>query len=226
MNDSPRDQMKKRFHEEGLDSFDQQELLELLLFYASSPKKDVADLAQRLLERFGSATEVFDAPVPDLVCVKGMTDHMAILMKMIPEISRKYMLSKISDTTDFSDINKVGKYLTSYYIGVNVETVVLVLLDSKNKWINLTKVHEGSVNSAAVTMRKLAETALFQHAAKVILAHNHPSGTTRPSRADMDLTMRVKNLFRVMEIEFLGHIIVAGNEFSIIGNAQKKSLSK
>ena len=164
MNDSPRDQMKKRFHEEGLDSFDQQDLLELLLFYASSPKKDVADLAQRLLERFGSATEVFDAPVADLVCVKGMTDHMAILMKMIPEISRKYMLSKISDTTDFSDINKVGKYLTSYYIGVNVETVVLVLLDSKNKWINLVKVHEGSVNSAAVTMRKLAETALFQHA--------------------------------------------------------------
>ena len=216
--------MKKRFQTDGLDAFHQQELLELLLYYASSPKKDVPALAQRLLERFGSATEVFDTPVEELASIKDMTMHIAILLKMIPEVSRKYMLAKILDSDDFSDIDRIGKYLINYYIGINVETVVLVLLDSQNRWIDLLKIHEGSVNSAAVTMRRLAEAALFKHASKVVLAHNHPSGTTNPSRADVDLTFRVKNLFQLMSIEFLGHIVVAGDEYELVGEIPKISL--
>ncbi len=223
MNDSPRDLMKNRFQSDGLTDFTQQEQLELLLYYSSSPKKDVPALAKKLLERFGSVTEVFDAPVEELISIKGMTMHIAVFMKMIPEISRKYMLTKTPDTDDFSDMNNIGRYLVNYYIGMNAETVVLVLLDAKNRMSDVVKIHEGSVNSTAVTIRKLVETALFKHAPKVVLAHNHPFGTTDPSRADVDLTFTVQQIFQLVGIEFLGHIVVAGDEFAFVGEIPKIS---
>lgn len=221
MSDTPRDQMKQRFHQEGLTSFRQQELLELLLHYSSHPKKDVTALAKALLERFGCATNVFDASIQDLLSVRGMTSHSAILLKMIPQLSRKYMLTKTPENEFLSDIDGIGRYLVNYYIGINIETVVLVLLDSKNKLIEVVKVHEGSVNSAAITMRKLVEIPLFKHAVKVVLAHNHPSGTPNPSRADVDLTYRIRRLFQMMEIEFLGHIVVAGDQYEQVGDSAK-----
>lgn len=217
MHENHRDRTKKRFLSEGLENFEPHNILELLLFY-SIPQKDTNEIAHLLIQKFGSLSGVFDAPFEDLIRVPGIKEHSATLIKMIPELSRKYMLERNRSKEPLSDMDKIGRYLVNYYIGINIETVVLLLLDNKFNVIELVKIHEGSVNSSAITMRKLVETALFKRASMAVLAHNHPYGVAIPSSDDIFTTREVKRAFDLLEIKMLAHIIVAGDSFVDIMN--------
>ena len=215
MHKDHRKHTKDRFLSEGLDSFEPHNVLELLLFY-SIPQKDTNETAHMLINRFGSLSAVFDAPYDDLLTVPGISEHSATLIKLIPAISRRYAMEKNSKVTKLSSIEDIGKYLVARYLGVTEETVLLLLLDNKFGLIDCVKVHEGSVNSSAITMRKLIETALFKRASMVVLAHNHPSGVALPSSDDLFTTQQVKRAFDLVEIGMLAHIIVAGDTFTHI----------
>ena len=215
MHKDHRKHTKDRFLSEGLDSFEPHNVLELLLFY-SIPQKDANETAHMLINRFGSLSAVFDAPYDDLRTVPGISEHSATLIKLIPAISRRYAMEKNSKVTKLSSIEDIGKYLVARYLGVTEETVLLLLLDNKFGLIDCVKVHEGSVNSSAITMRKLIETALFKRASMVVLAHNHPSGVALPSSDDLFTTQQVKRAFDLVEIGMLAHIIVAGDTFTNI----------
>ena len=215
MHKDHRKHTKDRFLSEGLDSFEPHNVLELLLFY-SIPQKDTNETAHMLINRFGSLSAVFDAPYDDLLTVPGISEHSATLIKLIPAISRSYAMEKNSKVTKLSSIEDIGKYLVARYLGVTEETVLLLLLDNKFGLIDCVKVHEGSVNSSAITMRKLIETALFKRASMVVLAHNHPSGVALPSSDDLFTTQQVKRAFDLVEIGMLAHIIVAGDTFTNI----------
>lgn len=215
MHKDHRKHTKDRFLSEGLDSFEPHNVLELLLFY-SIPQKDTNETAHMLINRFGSLSAVFDAPYDDLLTVPGISEHSATLIKLIPAISRRYAMEKNPKVTKLSSIEDIGKYLVARYLGVTEETVLLLLLDNKFGLIDCVKVHEGSVNSSAITMRKLIETALFKRASMVVLAHNHPSGVALPSSDDLFTTQQVKRAFDLVEIGMLAHIIVAGDTFTNI----------
>ena len=215
MHKDHRKHTKDRFLSEGLDSFEPHNVLELLLFY-SIPQKDTNETAHMLINRFGSLSAVFDAPYDDLLTVPGISEHSATLIKLIPAVSRRYAMEKNSKVTKLSSIEDIGKYLVARYLGVTEETVLLLLLDNKFGLIDCVKVHEGSVNSSAITMRKLIETALFKRASMVVLAHNHPSGVALPSSDDLFTTQQVKRAFDLVEIGMLAHIIVAGDTFTNI----------
>lgn len=215
MHEKHRKRTKDRFLAEGLENFEPHNVLELLLFY-TIPQKDTNELAHTLINRFGSLSGVFDAPFEDLITVPGISDHSAVLIKMIPALSRRYALEKNSGNTKLSNINDIGRYLVARYVGVNEETVLMLLLDNKFGLIECVKVHVGSVNSSAITMRKLIETALFKRASMVVLAHNHPSGVAIPSADDLFTTRQMKRAFDLVEIGMLAHVIVAGNDFTDI----------
>lgn len=212
MHENHRERMKQRFLREGLDHFDPHNVLELLLFY-SIPQKDTNELAHTLLAHFGSLAAVFDATTDDLMRVPGIGEHTAVLIKMIPALSRRYVLEKNQSSDCLSDIDKIGNFLVRKYVGVNVETVLLLLLDNKFSLIECVKIHEGSVNSAAITLRRLVELALFKRASMVVLAHNHPSGIAIPSGDDIVTTREIKRAFDLMEIKLLAHMVVAGDKY-------------
>ncbi len=212
MHENHRDRLKNRFLAEGLDAFEPHNILELLLFY-SIPQKDTNEIAHALIERFGSLSEVFDAPFDELIETPGIKSHSATLLKLIPALSRRYMLDKNHGDEPLSSMDKIGTYLVDKYFGINVETVYLLMLDNKYGVIDCVKVHEGSVNSAAITLRRLMELALYRRASMVVLAHNHPSGVPIPSSDDIFTTREIKRAFDIMEIKMLGHILVAGNQY-------------
>ena len=204
--------MKHRFLTDGIDHFDAHNVLELLLFY-SIPQRDTNEIAHALMERFGSLAAVFDAPFDELIAVPGIKEHSATLIKLIPALSRRYAVEKNKTSDALSSIDKIGRYLVNRYVGINVETVFLLLLDNKFELIECVKVHEGSVNSSAITLRRLVETALFKRASMAVLAHNHPGGVALPSSDDLFTTREVKRAFDLMEIKLLAHIIVAGDSY-------------
>lgn len=212
MHENHRERMKQRFLTDGIDHFDAHNVLELLLFY-SIPQRDTNEIAHALMERFGSLAAVFDAPFDELVSVPGIKEHSATLIKLIPALSRRYAVEKNRTSDALSSIDKIGRYLVDRYVGINIETVFLLLLDNKFGLIECVKVHEGSVNSSAITLRRLVETALFKHASMAVLAHNHPGGVALPSSDDLFTTREVKRAFDLMEIKLLAHIIVAGDSY-------------
>ena len=212
MHKDHRTRVKNRFLAEGLDHFEPHNILELLLFYAI-PQTDTNELAHTLINRFGSLENVFDASYQDLLTVPGIKEHSATLIKMIPALARRYSIEKNKSGESLVDVDAWGKYFVSRYVGVNVETVFLLLLDNKFNVIDCVKLHEGSVSSSAVNIRKMTEIIFSKNAPMVVLAHNHPSGVAIPSGADIDLTIDLFRAFQVLDITFLAHILVAGDTY-------------
>ncbi len=213
MHENHRKRIKERFLREGLANFEPHNVLELLLFYAI-PQKDTNELSHTLIERFGSLTGVFEASYSELMEVDGIKEHSATLIKLIPALAQRYVTESTAVQGRFlPTIEQLGEYFKAKYIGVTKETVYLLLMDNKYKVIDCVKMHEGSVNSSAITMRKLIETALGQKASTAVLAHNHPGGLPIPSPDDIFTTKEISRAFTLMGINFPAHILVAGDKY-------------
>jgi DNA repair protein RadC len=103
------------------------------------------------------------------------------------------------------------------------EHLLVVCLDSKKKMIGYTEVSRGGTNFAYIEMKHLMLPAILVSAESVILIHNHPSGEVEPSDIDIDLTERAREIFRLIGINLLDHIILAGDRYiSIINDVQRR----
>lgn len=212
IHDGHRARLKKRFLNHGLDNFDDHNALELLLFH-SVPRRDTNELAHALIDRFGSLSEVFDAPVEELMKVSGIGEASALLIKLVPQMSRRYLISRTAPDKILSSTRKAGEYITPYFFGERDEVVYMVCLDAKFKVIACRMLARGSVNSANINVRKVVETALSFNSTSVILAHNHTSGIAFPSNEDKATTRRVLDALRAVDINLSDHIIVADDDF-------------
>ncbi len=220
MAEGHRKRLKDRFLSDGLDRFNEINALELLLFYAV-PREDTNPLSHRLLERFGSFSGVLDADYEDLIKVEGVSDHTATYLKLLPEAARYYQSGKIKEHVELVTLTDIGEYLVRKYVGITKEIVYMLMLDGKHCVIGFEKVYEGSVSSAGVSVRGMAESALKKHAAAVVIAHNHPNGLAIPSPDDLTVTRNMKAAFDTLEIQFLNHFIVSDNKYCAIMNGNE-----
>lgn len=221
MHSGHRARLKNRFLAEGLDHFEPHNKLELLLFYAI-PQKDTNPIAHELLARFGSLQGVFDADIHALCAVDGISEHTAILIKMVPAIYRS-ALEERSQTETYTTLDKLGKRMMKQYIGVTREIAYLVLLDNQYHMLDLFKVGEGSVNEVVPKLRDMVEHALFRNAAQVVLVHNHPNGLLIPSVEDLNATAEVKNMFEKLNVHFLDHLLVTDRGYLSLSSDQQGS---
>lgn len=206
-----RQRMKDRFREEGLDNFSEVQALELLLFYCI-PQKDTNPIAHDLLNHFGSLSQVLEAPVEELVKVPGIKENAAVLLKLVTDMGRYYLVSRSQQFTILPTLNACANFLVPRFFGRRVETVFLLCLDAKCKVLCCKEVGEGSVNSAGISIRKIVELALGANATTVVLAHNHPSGMAIPSPEDIQTTRRLAAALNAVEIHLADHIIVADDD--------------
>ena len=212
IHDGHRERMKKRFLEEGLDGFTQIQALELLLFYCI-PQKDTNPLAHALLDRFGSLSQVLEAPVEELRKVPGVGAHTAIFLHLITEAGRFYLVNRSSQESILPSLESCAEYMLPFFFGRKVETVYLLCLDAKCKVLCCKEIGEGSVNAAGISVRRVVETALNAGASTVVLAHNHPSGLALPSAEDIQTTRRVAMALSAVEIHLADHIVVADGDY-------------
>ena len=212
IHDGHRQRLKNRFREEGLDKFDEIQVLELLLFYAV-PQKDTNPLAHRLLDHFGSLTQVMEAPVEELEKVSGVGANVATLLSLTTALARYYMVNRTCQATVLTSTEMCGDYLLPHFVGRRNETVFLLCLDAKCKVLGCKEVGEGSVNSASVPIRRIVEMALGMNASSVVLAHNHPSGLALPSGEDVQTTRRLAVALDAVDIMLADHIVVADDDY-------------
>ncbi len=210
IHDGHRQKMKNRFKKEGLDHFENHQVLELLLFYCV-PRQDTNPLAHRLIDRFGSVSQVLSASPAELKKVEGVGDNIVQFFRLLGEISR-YSKKEQPDEVILNEPKKYCPYLIPYFDNKRNETVYMLCLDAKCKVISCKLVGEGSVNSAGVPIRRIVEMALDEGATAVILAHNHPSGIAIPSDEDRMTTVRLARALSAVEIVLADHVVVADND--------------
>ena len=204
--------MRRRFLTGGLDSFAPHEALELLLYYAI-PRRDTNVLAHALIERYGSLSAVLNAPVEDLMRVEGIGESAAILLHLVPQLSRRAGLEDAAQSAAISSSAQAGKYLLPLFEGKKREAVYQLCLDRKGKLLACKFLGEGGAASAVLDVRQVAENAILTAASAVILAHNHPSGIALPSPEDYAMTDRTKQALATVGVVLSDHIIVADGDF-------------
>lgn len=207
-----RERLKKRFLQEGLEHFPDHTILELLLFFGIQ-RKDTNALAHRLMEQFGSFSQTLQADYEQLLELEGMTPNAAILLKMMPQVSRRYIeqLSPPVDMLNTSD--QIGKFLIPKFLGRSEEAVFLLCLDNACRLLRCELLSEGGLSQATFQVRRIVEIAFQCKAINVILAHNHPHGVVRPSSQDIRITETLYSVLKPVGIELLDHFVVAGEEY-------------
>jgi len=212
IHDGHRQRLKNRFLNEGLDNFEELQVLELLLFYCI-PRQDTNPVAHRLLDHFGSLTQVLEATPEELKKVSGIGDAVATFLALVTSVGRYYCVNRASAVQILSNLEACGGYLTPRFYGRRNETVFLLCLDAKCKVLCCKEVGEGSVNSAAIPIRRIVEMALGANATSVVIAHNHPSGVAVPSNEDIQTTCRLAMALSAVEITLVDHIVVADDDY-------------
>jgi len=207
-----RERLRNRFRTEGLDNFDPINVLELLLSYCI-PRKDTNPLAHRLLEHFGSFAAVFEAKPDEMEKVLGVGERTGTFLALVAAAGRYYEVQRASDKSVLKTPDECGAYLLPRFQARRNETVMLLCLDAKCKVLCCKEIGEGSINSAAIPVRRIVEEALGANATSVVLAHNHPSGVALPSIEDIQTTVRVAKALRAVEIVLADHVIVADDDY-------------
>ena len=220
LHEGHRERLRKRFLETGLDGFDEHEVLELLLTYAI-PRVDVNERAHRLIKRFGSLAAVLDAPFEELTQVEGVGERAASLLKLEPQLLRRYQLSRQVQRRDhcLDTAEKAGAYLLPRFTGLQEEAVYLLCLDPGGHLLKCILLSRGTETAALIPVKKLVETALRERAHSVVLAHNHPGGTAVPSREDVELTRRLYEALRLVDVQLADHLVVADNDFTSLAES-------
>lgn len=212
IHDGHRQRLKNRFLKEGLDNFEELQVLELLLFYCI-PRQDTNPIAHSLLDHFGSLAQVLEAPAAELKKVPGVGDSVATFLSLVSAAERYYRVKRDASAAILTTVEACGDYLVPWFHRRRNETVFLLCLDAKCKVLCCKEVGEGSVNSAAVPIRRIVEMALGANATSVVLAHNHPSGVALPSDEDIQTTRRLAMALSAVEITLIDHIIVAEDDY-------------
>ena len=212
IHDGHREKMRLRFLSTGLDSFADHEALELLLYYAI-PRQDTNVIAHRLMERYGSLPAVLSAPVEDLQKVEGVGERTAVLLSLVPQLSRKARMADVGQDTVLNSTEKAGRYLMEQFVGEKNEIIYQLCLDRKGKLIACKRLGEGGASAADLNVRKMMENALLTSASAVLISHNHPSGIALPSPEDYATTRRVKEALATIGVPLIDHIIVADGDF-------------
>lgn len=211
VHDGHRDRLRDRFFANGLDTFNEIEALELLLFYAIQ-RKDTNPLAHALLDRFGSLDYVLSASEDELCEVPGITKRTAALLMMVPQIARMAEISRVNRIVEIKNSRDAIQYLIPRFRYERDELFVLLCLDGQKRITHTEVLYRGVVNAVNFDVRKVVETALKRKADSVIVAHNHPDGPVMPSREDDAATQTIYRALLAVGIKLYDHIIVVGDD--------------
>lgn len=208
-----RERVRERFMEEGLDSFKDHEILELLLYYCVR-QRDTNALAHKMLKEYGTLHDLLEAHPRDIARRCKVSLNTATLISLCVPLARRYMNRKWGERPVLNSSFKAGEYAMTLFAGRIYEAFFAICLDSQNRVNHAALVHEGTINEAPVYPRLIVETALRHKASSVILAHNHPGGSLKPSVADIEVTKKIYAALKSISINVVDHIIVAGQSYT------------
>ena len=140
--------------------------------------------------------------------IKGIGEVKAIQIKCIGELSRRIAKSASKSALRFQEPGTIADYYMEDMRHLEQETLVCMMLDTRNHLLGETELSRGTVNASLISPREIYLEAMSYHAVYIILVHNHPSGDPLPSEEDIRITRRVCQAGEILGISLLDHIII------------------
>ncbi len=203
-----RKRLRERFRETGFEGFRDYEALELLLTYAI-PRKDVKPLAKKLIGKFGDFQGVLDATYDEIVSSDGIGENAATFLSLLKGCAALYLKQNIKKKKQISGTTSLIDYCRAEMRGLKDEQFRAIFLNSQNEVIADEVIQEGTVDQSVVYPRKVMERALHYKASSMIFVHNHPSGSTKPSKQDIVITEVLRQAAQSLQIKVHDHLIIS-----------------
>ena len=206
----------EKLEKNGEDKLSDGELLAIIIKTGTKGANSL-EIANQLLSKTGSIKGIGNISLEDLKEIKGIGKVKAIQLKAIGEIARR-IYSHENGNILIKTPKDVYELLMSEYKLEKVEVVKLIILNSKNKIMNIQDLARGEIDCANLSINNLMTEIFKLRAKKFILVHNHPSGDSEPSKQDYEITNRILEVSKLLGIKMLDHITIGdGNYTSIIG---------
>jgi len=199
----PREKLLSR----GAQALTDAELLAIFLRTGVSGKSAV-DLARDLLAELGGLKGLFGADQKGFCRVRGLGKAKYAQVQAMLALSRRYLEEEIKDRDLLTSPETTRAYLKAQLYHHAREVFACVFLDNRHRVIRCEELFHGTIDGANVHPREVVRRALELHAAAVIFAHNHPSGVTEASQADLRITQRLKDALALVDVRVLDHFIV------------------
>ncbi len=207
--DRPREKLLLK----GTAALSDAELIAILLGTGTASMSAV-DVAKSMLQQAGNnLDDLARFTVKDLMKIKGIGEAKAITIVSALELGRRRKDSGATDRPKIAVSKDAYELLKGDLMDIPHEEFWLLLLNRANRVIKKHKISLGGVHGTVADPKIIFKTALEELASGIIVAHNHPSGNLTPSQQDIDLTRKLKEAGKLLEIQLLDHLIVAGKQY-------------
>jgi DNA repair protein RadC len=203
----PREKLLAR----GAAALSDAELLALLL-RTGLPGKNALQMGQELVETFGGVSGLLHTGADALKSIKGLGPAKRTQLVAVLELARRALAQELEEKPLFETPQSVRDYLQLQLGSRPHEIFAVLFLDSQHRLIALEEMFRGTLTQTSVYPREVVIRALALNAASVVLAHNHPSGAAKPSRADEALTQTLKSALALVDVRVLDHFVVTNTQ--------------
>jgi DNA repair protein RadC len=203
--DRPREKMQTK----GAAALSNSELLAIIINNGNKEKsaleiaRDVLALGQNNLNELGKLT------IKDFQKLKGIGEAKAITIAAALELGRRRQSSELLLRTTVRTSGEIAEYLRAVLKDYSYEVFAVVFLNRANKIISFQIVSSGGLTGTVADPRVILKKAIEAEATSIVLSHNHPSGSLKPSRADEELTQKIRQAAVFLDIRVVDHIIVS-----------------
>ena len=206
-----RRRMRRKLLDKGAETLSELELLEMLL-YAGNTRGDTKPLAKQLMRTFGSLSAILRSPTDQLSKHHVMGDASVAALKLVEAAALHLSHTDIDNRHVLTSWSEVQHYCVTRLAHEPIEHFMMLCLDNRNRLIGEARLSRGTIDQTPVYVREVINAALRHHAKAVILVHNHPSGQTEPSRADIEMTAELRAALKLVTVTLHDHLIIAGRE--------------
>ncbi|MCU7929195.1 MAG: DNA repair protein RadC [Candidatus Thiodiazotropha sp. (ex Codakia rugifera)] len=207
IDERPREKLLQR----GAHSLSDAELLAIFLRTGVSGQTAV-DLARSLLGEFGGLRQLLGSNQQQFCQARGLGQAKFAQLQAVLEMSRRYLQQQLSESDSLTNPQQTRSYLQAKLRHYPYEVFSCLFLDNRHRIIRYEELFRGTIDGATVHPREVVKRALEHNAAALIFAHNHPSGVAEPSRADRQITTRLKEALALVDIRVLDHIVIGEGE--------------
>lgn len=214
-----RERVRKRFLENGFNGLEDYEILELLLFYVI-PRKDTKAIAKELIKKFKNLANVLKADTLELKTIDGLGASSITFLKMMGALPEKIYKDELKnqklikdDKNKISDKEVLLSFLRNKIGYEDVEKFYIIYLSSSNEVIAFEESSSGTLDRSSIYPREIYKRVIMENAKSIIIAHNHPSGNTCPSKCDIDITNEIAKGLKNFGALLLEHIIITRDSY-------------
>lgn len=203
------DRPREKLLDQGAENLSNSELLAILLRLGTR-KRSAVDLAREVLSLGkNNLVELGKLTVSDLMTIEGIGEAKAVGIVAALELGRRQQEASPVGKTLVSGSDDAARFLRARLAHLRHEVFAVLFLNRANKVNHFEILSEGGVTATVADPKRILKRALEQDAVNIILCHNHPSGSLRPSSADLELTNKVKEAAAYLDIGLLDHVIVS-----------------